>query len=353
MISTELITHDVTFSGSNVKVQVGEDTDVKEYTVNDNGSVSFKVTPDAGYRVTAVKVGEDTLTADADGNYAISDITSDKTVVISAELNTYTINYDATSGTGAPDAQIKTHGVDLTLSTIVPTREGYEFVCWNTMADLTGTDFEPGAVYTANGPATLRAKWTKVYTITYKLDGGAATNPTTYTVESDAITLTNPEKAGYTFAGWTGTDLDKATMEVTIAKGSTGDKEYTATWTQNVAPVTYFKVTYDANKGTGEMPEVSVEAGKDHTLLANEFKAPAGKTFKCWKIGTKEYKAGEKIEVTENVTVKAVWKNKTASSDLDYVPAAGDNFPTFLWAGLLLFSVVALVEVVVLRRKRS
>ena len=101
------------------------------------------------------------------------------------------------------------------------------------------------------------------------------------------------------------------------------------------------------------MPVVNVEAGEGHTLVANEFKAPSGKVFKCWRVGLTEYKAGEKIDVQGDVTVKAVWKNKTASSDPDYVPASGDNFPTLLWAGLLLFSVVALVEVVVLRRKRS
>ena len=31
--------------------------------------------------------------------------------------------------------------------------------------------------------------------------------------------------------GWTGTDLAEATETVTIAKGSTGDRSYTATWT--------------------------------------------------------------------------------------------------------------------------
>ena len=156
----------------------------------------------------------------------------------------------------------------------------------------------------------------------------------------------DPTAANYTFGGWY-TDKDCTIAYVFDTEVKTNITLY-AKWTKTI-----YKVTYDANGGTGEMPVVNVEAGEGHTLVANEFKAPAGKTFKCWKVGLKEYKAGEKIDVTENVTVKAVWKNKTASSDLDYVPAAGDNFPTFLWAGLLLFSVVALVEVVVLRRKRS
>ena len=75
------------------------------------------------------------------------------------------------------------------------------------------------------------------YTITYDLAGGsvATANPTTYTIESAAITLNNPTREGYTFAGWTGTDLGAATTSVTIAHGSTGDRSYTATWTELVS----------------------------------------------------------------------------------------------------------------------
>ena len=76
---------------------------------------------------------------------------------------------------------------------------------------------------------------TVTYTISYALAGGtvATENPTTYTIESDAITLNNPTRDGYTFAGWTGTDLTEATETVTIAQGSTGNRTYTATWTKN------------------------------------------------------------------------------------------------------------------------
>lgn len=71
------------------------------------------------------------------------------------------------------------------------------------------------------------------YTISYNLVGGSVSeaNPTSYNVLSNAIRLNNPTRTGYTFAGWTGTDLDHPTMTVTIPKGSTGHRSYTATWT--------------------------------------------------------------------------------------------------------------------------
>ncbi len=75
------------------------------------------------------------------------------------------------------------------------------------------------------------------YTITYNLNGGTVTgNPTSYTSESNVITLVNPTKDGYNFTGWTGTGLTEATETVTIPKGSTGDREYTANWESTVTP---------------------------------------------------------------------------------------------------------------------
>jgi len=74
-----------------------------------------------------------------------------------------------------------------------------------------------------------------VYTITYDLAGGSLpsgqSNRTTYNVTQSTFTLVNPVRIGYEFAGWTGTGLSEPTQTVTIAYHSTGDREYTATWT--------------------------------------------------------------------------------------------------------------------------
>ena len=83
---------------------------------------------------------------------------------------------------------------------------------------------------------TLTAQWTvHQYTITYDLAGGTAEgNPGTYTIETVAFTLKNPTKSGYTFTGWSGTGLTgENNMTVTIPKGSTGERSYTAHWRYN------------------------------------------------------------------------------------------------------------------------
>ena len=82
-----------------------------------------------------------------------------------------------------------------------------------------------------DGRATITATFD--FSIIYNLDGGTVStpNPTSYSEASDDITLNNPTRDEWTFTGWIGTGLDGAQMSVTIPKGSTGHRYYTATWT--------------------------------------------------------------------------------------------------------------------------
>lgn len=118
------------------------------------------------------------------------------------------------------------------------------------------------------------------YTITYDLDGGTVdgTNPVIYTVESDDITLTNPTREGYTFAGWTGTGLTGATSPVTIAKGSTGNRSYTATWNAN-GDTAYTVEHYQQNlDGTYSLVETENLTGATDSMVTATVKAYEGFT---------------------------------------------------------------------------
>ena len=77
--------------------------------------------------------------------------------------NTYTVKYDANGGTGAPANQTKTHGVTLTLSSVKPTRENYNFLGWGIAANATVYVYSPGGTYTANQAVTLYAVWELAY----------------------------------------------------------------------------------------------------------------------------------------------------------------------------------------------
>ncbi|MBP5683635.1 MAG: InlB B-repeat-containing protein, partial [Bacilli bacterium] len=84
-------------------------------------------------------------------------------------------------------------------------------------------------VWNRDEDVTVYAKWTPTkYTITYNLDGGEAENPVEYTIESDDIKLNNPEKEGHRFVDWKDGEDHSLGMEVTIPKGSTGNKVFNA-----------------------------------------------------------------------------------------------------------------------------
>ena len=78
------------------------------------------------------------------------------------------------------------------------------------------------------------------------------------------------------------------------------------------APVTTYTVKFNANGGTGTMADVTGVPAGAYTLPANGFTAPAGKQFKGWSTGASgAVIAGTTYNVTGNVTLYAIWENKT------------------------------------------
>ena len=71
---------------------------------------------------------------------------------------TYTVSYNANGGSGAPSSQTKTYGVNLTLSSTIPTRAGYAFKGWAT-SSTGAVVYQAGGTYSANSAVTLYAVW--------------------------------------------------------------------------------------------------------------------------------------------------------------------------------------------------
>lgn len=71
---------------------------------------------------------------------------------------TFTVSYNANGGTGAPASQTKTYGVNLTLSSTIPTRAGYAFKGWAT-SSTGAVAYQAGGTYSANSAVTLYAVW--------------------------------------------------------------------------------------------------------------------------------------------------------------------------------------------------
>ena len=126
---------------------------------------------------------------------------------------------------------------------------------------------------------TLNASFTPItYNLTYTLNGGTATNPATYTIETETFTLNNPTKTGYDFAGWKLNGEGDAMMTVTITQGSTGHLAYTATWTPTV-----YNIVYTMDGGTATPANPTTYTIETETFTLNN-PTKTGHTFKGWKL---------------------------------------------------------------------
>ena len=101
---------------------------------------------------------------------------------------------------------------------------------------------------------------------------------------------------------------------------TSGNVTVKAEWKDKPAPPTpKYKITFDADGGEGEMPEAEGEENDDYILPACAFGAPEGKEFDKWSVTVGgaspiDKMPGDPVKVTDNVTVKAVWKNKPIPS---------------------------------------
>jgi len=151
---------------------------------------------------------------------------------------TYSIQYSANGGTGAPATHYKTHGETAYISSTKPSKANasagsytvtlnanggtcsttslsasrttkYTFSKWNTNSSGSGTNYNSGQSYTTNAALYLYAIYTSSTT-------------------TAAVTLPTPTRSGYDFLGWATSST--ASSGVTGSYTPTGNVTLYATW---------------------------------------------------------------------------------------------------------------------------
>jgi uncharacterized repeat protein (TIGR02543 family) len=151
-------------------------------------------------------------------------------------LIVYRITYELSGGANNPGNPPEYTVESSTIPLQEAERRGYIYEGWYDNPDFSG-DPVTSIPHSSIGDRTLYAKWQViVYPVEYVLSGGEQNpdNPESYTVESPDIPLLNPERPGYSFAGW----FDNAGFidaPIThIPAASIGALKFFARWTRGV-----------------------------------------------------------------------------------------------------------------------
>lgn len=231
----------------------------------------------------------------------------------------YKVNYNANGGSGAPASQIKYDGVPLTLSSSIPSRNGYEFLGWSTSSSATTATYQSGSEYTNNSNLTLYAVWkANTYRIEYDANGGSGA-PATQTKEhgkSIFLSSKEPVRTGYEFLGWSKSET------ATYALYSPGEEFFANEDTKLYAvwDIKKFTITYYDNGGTGAPSTQTKEYGKS-IFLSKTVPMRTGYTFLGWSTDpsatTATYNTGSEYDKNSDLSLYAVWKIITYSIQYD------------------------------------
>ena len=237
------------------------------------------------------------------------------------------ISFASNGGTGTMSAQIFTEGESQNLFANTFIRNGYNFTGWNTKSDGSGTSYTDKQSLTLSGETTsltLYAQWQKniVKTeISFASNGGSGSmsNQIFTAGVSQNLQANTFARNCYNFIGWN-TRADGSGTNYADKQSLTLSEEAPLTlyaqWQKNV---TYAKVTFNSNGGTGNMAEQSFTVGVSQKLSVNTF-TRSGYTFVGWNSSAdgrgRSYSNEESLTFSDEtpLTLYAQWQKTEVAS---------------------------------------
>ena len=234
------------------------------------------------------------------------------------------VQYDPNEGTGSiPDEWVE-EGNEYTLPSTckITPPAGMIFDKWQIRMNGFIKDFNPGAKFTVTHDVIVKPLW-KVdpapgkVTVSFDKNGGSGNmNSVEVNKYSEyklpACTFTAPE--GMEFDKWSVKIGDDPAEDKNPGEKVTASDNIKVTAMWRAKPKV--NVTFDKNGGSGNMPAKAVVKDSEYTLPVCRFTAPADKEFDKWSVTVTGFPAvdkvpGESIVASDNVEVKAIWKEKT------------------------------------------
>ena len=238
---------------------------------------------------------------------------------------TYNVYYEANGGSGtmAPSLDQPVSNFSVPVCTFTAPSEHYQFSHW-AIDSAAGEALNEESVITLEGNMILYAVWElKTYSVSYvageasSIAGNGAINLgqvealTSLTIQS-SIAFEAPQ--GKHFKEWRVNSETGAIVKPGAKFELTANTTFIAMWEADatdeglVDATVFHKVSFNANGGSGNMEALDVQEGA-YVLPACTFTAPEGKAFDAWEVNGERKTVGDSIQVTADVTVKALWKD--------------------------------------------
>ena len=234
------------------------------------------------------------------------------------------VQYDPNEGTGSiPDEWVE-EGNEYTLPSTckITPPAGMIFDKWQIRMNGFIKDFNPGAKFTVTHDVIVKPLW-KVdpapgkVTVSFDKNGGSGNmNSVEVNKYSEyklpACTFTAPE--GMEFDKWSVKIGDDPAEDKNPGEKVTASDNIKVTAMWRAKPKV--NVTFDKNGGSGNMPAKAIVKDSEYPFPVCRFTAPADKEFDKWSVTVTGFPAvdkmpGESIVASDNITVKAIWKEKT------------------------------------------
>lgn len=261
---------------------------------------------------------------------SVFNVNSSQTLFAQWTANSYTITFNKAGGTGGSNSATVVFGEIPSASIAIPVKSGMIFAGYFAGSGGTGVQYY-NAVGDGVNPydqahnSTVYAKWDAIkYRIIFDNtagEGSMASQEVSYG-SAPSLNRCTFTRLGYTFAGWntardgTGTAYaDEGAVSPDLSNTDGDTPRLYAQWTPNT-----YTIKFNANGGTGSMPDVSATYDVSQQLPASTFSwDSAHKAFVGWSTDPAAtdpvYIDGQTVsnltsESGGTVTLYAVWKQK-------------------------------------------